>query len=317
MAGKTLRVGLLAAALLTTAVSSASAAGWKVVLTPPKASYASGVSCPRANLCLVTAGHRTDLQAAPGFRNAVPAIEKWNGHRWTRQLLPQPHAAKFVTLGPLSCLPGHSAHPFCMAAGTYWTKSSLKRNGSYAMAERLSGGHWSVQRLPSPGLRSFRNAVWGAISCGSKRLCVAVGRESYPATPSAPLLERYNGHRWTATRPAGTSNLTGISCPAKTFCVAVGNVITKAGELDTSFVTKPVTLTWNGTGWSPALASQDHLNANRLPNVEQLRRLGRERHLCPGGHLRVRERCRRRPELEQRDVGNVDSARSVQRLLRP
>ena len=71
------------------------------------------------------------------------------------------------------------------------------------------------------------------MSCSSPGACTAVGVfDNLPGTGT--LVERWNGTSWSiqaSANPAGafTSVLFGVSCPAATFCVAVGNYRNRAG----------------------------------------------------------------------------------------
>ncbi len=81
---------------------------------------------------------------------------------------------------------------------------------------------WSIQPAPSPSATSTLNGV----SCTSQNACTAVG--SYqPRSVNETLAERWNGRKWTrqsTPNPAGLSpQLSAVSCPRASYCVAVGS----------------------------------------------------------------------------------------------
>jgi hypothetical protein len=113
---------------------------------------------------------------------------------------------------------------------------------------------WTVQ--PSPNPKGALASQLQAVSCPGLGSCVAVGSSSYPSGHQAPrqsmLVERLSGGVWTiASTPAisgaTSSALSGVSCPAARFCVAVGYV---------NFAHRPAGLlaeTWNGSSWGGEL----------------------------------------------------------------
>lgn len=131
---------------------------------------------------------------------------------------------------------------FCMAVGDY------NLNGrTPALSEILKGRHWVARSVPSPshGSNIFANEV----SCASPTRCVFVGDHFIGnQISSANLAEAWNGTSWriiTATGPAGsaTSLLTDVSCPATTFCMAVGQAGSTKRPQATAYTWK------NGTTW--------------------------------------------------------------------
>jgi hypothetical protein len=115
---------------------------------------------------------------------------------------------------------------------------------------------WTVQ--PSPDPAGALGSGLQAVSCWSPGSCVAVGSYSYPSGQQIPdqgvLAEQLSDGAWTiASTPAisgaTSSSLSGVSCPAAGFCVAVGSA-----QFTTSPAsTLPVAETWNGTSWSGAV----------------------------------------------------------------
>lgn len=92
------------------------------------------------------------------------------------------------------------------------------------------------------------------VSCVSADFCVAVGSRTTSArTDEFPLAMIWNGARWRQTAtplpkgwPAG--QLGSVSCPSRSYCVAVG------GYFKDSSASIPVAVTWNGKAWTAARA---------------------------------------------------------------
>jgi hypothetical protein len=88
-----------------------------------------------------------------------------------------------------------------------------------------------------------------AVSCSSASACMGVGTTAYPDSTSAQLMfaERWNGHTWIA-RPVSvdmTGFFTGISCPSRSFCVAVGSY-------GPPLTRGPMWARWDGAAWTVA-----------------------------------------------------------------
>jgi hypothetical protein len=121
---------------------------------------------------------------------------------------------------------------------------------------------WRIQPTPTP--KTLPQGRLNAVSCSSPRACTAVGVfDNVPGTGT--LAERWDGTSWsiqTSANPAGafTSVLFGVSCPAATFCVAVGNYQNRTGRHTI------LAEAWNGSSWSvlpappPAGARRSFLN---------------------------------------------------------
>jgi hypothetical protein len=88
-----------------------------------------------------------------------------------------------------------------------------------------------------------------AVSCASKKDCVAVGQTmTAGGKPTPPLAESWNGTRWKllpVPLPAGGTggNLADVSCPSATSCFAVGSyTYGSAGQASLAEA-------WNGRSW--------------------------------------------------------------------
>ena len=116
-----------------------------------------------------------------------------------------------------------------------------------ASAAGARAGAWSLQPIPAP---KGPDSALSAVSCASSRACIAVG-----STGSAgPLVERWNGKRWTVMHTLGIAlgfdpsivGLSAVSCSVAPACTAVGS------DADGG----PLIERWNGRGWSRQASSQ-------------------------------------------------------------
>ncbi len=171
--------------------------------------------------------------ATNGKGTTVGEDRTFTTSRWALQATPNP-----TGVGPelegVSC----SSAEACLAVG------SAQTTGRVPLAERLSGGAWTLQTmgLPSGATLGYTPAV----SCSSASACSAAGE--YEAAGSVlPLAERWNGTAWSAQTPpapAGAANLRGVACPSATACTAVGLFE------NSSHVYVTLAERWNGTAWS-------------------------------------------------------------------
>lgn len=136
----------------------------------------TSVSCVAAMSC-----------TAVGVRGDAPLAEYWNGNAWSSE-----HAAVGTgtteSLQGISCSAAHT----CTAVGVQQTPGGPEG----VLAERFTGGHWSVQSAPGGSL----GAGLSGVSCPSAHSCTAVGEyfgqiepNSYPITVSYTLAERWTG----------------------------------------------------------------------------------------------------------------------------
>jgi len=91
-----------------------------------------------------------------------------------------------------------------------------------------------------------------AISCSAANACTAVGTDLNTSGINVILAERWNGSTWQRqptpdpaedTLPAVAPDLLGVSCPAKSFCEAVGQYLLGTTEIG-------MAESWNGRGWT-------------------------------------------------------------------
>src|SRR5207248_915785 len=108
------------------------------------------------------------------------------------------------------------------------------------------GGGWSTEDIPAPGGRAF--AQLHGVSCPSRLSCTAVGSCRDSAGNLHPLVERWNGARWTiqlAPSPARTTNseLYDVTCSSARSCVAVGD------SWNRTYTYSTLSERWDGRRW--------------------------------------------------------------------
>lgn len=217
----------LPAMLLFAGPGSAAAPHWSVQTTPSlhAGDVLNAVSCTSPTSCVAVGGR-------PSGRGRL-FTERWNGRAWSLQQLPTP-SLSYSYLNAVSC----SSSTSCTAVG-----SSVVG----VLVERWNGKKWSIHAAPAPGGTS--SELLG-VSCPSKMVCFAVGdwTSQNGNGPTDPLLERWNGSKWSiqpTAEPFGSNQqvtLDGISCTSLTACTVVGlafaNIATAVAER------------WNGTQWT-------------------------------------------------------------------
>jgi hypothetical protein len=184
--------------------ASVASAAWTVTPTPNVAARTSlfGVDCSSANSCIAV-GEATFGHLSP-FDSAAVA-ERWDGTSW--QIMPTPTTSG--SLFGISC-PQPSV---CLAVGT--------------LHELWDGTSWSIQPNP-PDVQG----LLGDVSCSGLLACTAVG---YVSTATGAnirtLAERWDGSGWhVQSTPnitgSDTGDLSGVSCPLRRTCTAVGQSVT-------------------------------------------------------------------------------------------
>lgn len=159
---------------------------------------------------------------------------QWRGSGTLRQIsTPNPARARWADIAGVSCLSATD----CMAVGDY--ESSAKRVLTFA--EAWNGTKWRL--LPgTPNVKHEQESIFNDISCATPARCVAVGYTlgsgSHPA--EHPFAAQWTSGKWrlSATVSASDAGLFGVSCPAASYCVAVGARGRSA-----------LAERWNGSSW--------------------------------------------------------------------
>ena len=223
VAGLTVTIGAGVAAH----AAPSSSAGWSIEPTPTPAfagvAVLSSVSCGSPRACIAV-GYHLDVVGAP-----VPLAEQWNGSRWAIQRTPDPRGATSSFLFGVSCATPRS----CAAVGSVTGGTT----GTVPLVERWNGIRWTIERVSGPIRRVRRDVGYlAAVSCPSQSVCAAVGYVGNSnGTAGMALAERWTRARgWTvdpAPSPAGAGAafLSGVSCSSARRCTAVGDLTTRAG----------------------------------------------------------------------------------------
>jgi hypothetical protein len=187
----------------------------------------NGIACPATGRCMAvgTAGPTRGVFSAEALR--------WNGTRWSTQLIPTVPGA---SLNALAC----ASPSECMAVGG---------SDSGVLAERWNGTRWRIQPIPTPA--GAVSSGLGGISCLSPSFCMAAGAYSTSSSPDGPfksLAERWNGKKWAivpSPNPAGAVQtfLGAVSCTTPSACTTTGEQHSATGIVHT------VAERWNGTRW--------------------------------------------------------------------
>ncbi len=185
-------------------------AGSFSAIPAPAGGQLVGVSCSSARACM----------ASGEDSKQSPFVERWDGSRWSIRRL------KSVTgsgAGGVTC----RSNTWCELVGgrRVW---------------HWDGRRWSVQWTGAPGSLE-------AITCRSRRMCVAVGS----ADSGWPLAAGWNGRRWSSQRTRspdggqGGDSFNSVSCTSGNRCLAVGDWNPGANSANYPLVER-----WRGRRWS-------------------------------------------------------------------
>ena len=214
---------------------------WSLRL-PPQDMHARlmGVSCPEPGMCM-----------AVGDRSGGPALaELWNGKSWAVLSLGSLPGAQVGALRSVSC----ASAAACTAVGSYASSSS-----SGTVAERWNGDRWAVQVTPP----AF---ALDGVSCAATTACAAVGVDRSGYLVSVAL--RWDGTEWAAhpvPYPAhhADTELSGVSCPSRAACIAVGDYDRTGGNPGSAALAER----WDGSRWSLLPAPSPGAAEYRLAGV--------------------------------------------------
>jgi hypothetical protein len=232
---------LVVLALLATAAPAAMAGRWSTVPLPRHSGLAS-LTCRFTDWCEAIGGQGKRLAAG-----------HWNGSRWSLSTqLPDPRGA---SLDAITCRSASS----CVAVGDVY--SAIWRPIT-PLVERWNGRGWRREMTPSPkeprGFRGGVNVRLRSVACPGRRLCFAIGQAVALGSgnaPGIPLIERWDGRRWSVVLDrGGNSPLTSISCASTRACAAVGSLEASTGTsaANNQQVEYPGTVErWDGHRWSP------------------------------------------------------------------
>ncbi len=222
----------------------------------------TGVSCTSATSCEAVGSY-----LSPSIGSYTDLAEVWNGLTWTIQPTRPAFSKMDFELNSVSC----SSPSSCMAVGQYVSRFG---GGSYqaTWAERWDGTSWSGL---FPDVEGAAGDLMGVSCTTATSDCTAVGWYRDASGSVFALAERWNGSTWSLQFPASAvtaSSMTqlGVSCPATTACMAVGEAYVPTVG---SGVTVTVAESWNGSTWTldntpnPGGAQESDLNAVSCPSA--------------------------------------------------
>ena len=181
----------------------------------PTLSWVTGLSCSSNRFCIAV-GYGG--QENPFSDEDRTIAVRWDGSTWSLQPMPRRPGEFDSVFMSVSC----TSPSGCTAVGSYYPGPSLPAR---TLAERWNGTSWSVESTPN-GSRGDNDL--GGVSCASSRECVAVGTaysNSVAQSPMAPLVERWDGTRWSVERTPEVRDggLGAVSCTSRIICTAVGS----------------------------------------------------------------------------------------------
>ena len=237
---------------------------WRRQATPRPAGTTSSVflavSCTSVRACTAVGSY------AGRARKGLTLAERWNGTRWRVQASPDPAPSFGSGFTAVSC----TAARACTAAGSF-----DGRGGRLTLAGAWNGTRWRLRATPSPAGTSGGQFL--AVSCASRRACMAVGTYTDSRGIGRSLAERWDGTRWRLLATPGIAaaayaQFGGVSCTSASACTAVGTYFTH-GKNET------LAERWNGTSWqvqatpSPAVRG-GYLSAVSCPSASSCTAVG-------------------------------------------
>lgn len=252
---------------------------WSLTFTPETAGASSerllDVSCSSTTNCTAVGSYDNGSETKP-------LALAWNGSAWSAATVDsESFAASTVAFSAVSC----PLTTFCQAGGslTYGTSTPNRAFAySYSSGKWKAIGadgyqrEWKAVELPAEGGED--TAPKSDVACWAWNVCMRVGSSLNGSTPTSRA-KTYNGTTWTKSTtvsPGGAkaSELTGVACTSSTACRAVGSYVDSGG------VTKPLSLSWNGTTWSvtttpvPAGATSSRLDGIACISASDCRAVG-------------------------------------------
>jgi hypothetical protein len=210
---------------------------WVAVSVPSPSrgldTFANEVSCASATSCLFVGQHAVG-QGAPSN-----LAEAWNGSAWRIVTSTSPAGAATSGLFDVAC----PTTSFCLAVGS----AGPARTFQDAAYTWTNGATWRQITVPHP--RGARNSILGGLACFNASNCMAVGDYTSASDRFLPFAARWHDGRWAIlTTPPVRGHLQtllqGISCPAATRCVVVGNTVDRTAVAFHAFAE-----VWNGGKW--------------------------------------------------------------------
>jgi hypothetical protein len=209
--------------------------GLLLFLSPATASATSDfadIACLSSSNCVAVGG-------SDAIGTSQTQVATWNGTAWARQTTPVPEGASRSSLSGLAC----PATTNCIAVGSTVDLENVK----HALAMTWNGATWTIAPVPEPA--GAKSSWLTDIVCTSATVCKAVGTYVNSSGVRQTLITNLSGSSWALVASPNMSgsksnDLGSISCSSASACYAVGNYTDSTG------VTKPLAIGWNGTSWS-------------------------------------------------------------------
>ena len=211
---------------------------WVSAAVPRVPAVTADVACPAAKSCWAVGEKVVDSLSGVAF------AQHWNGRRWKPVRTPHSRLGRIPGRGPggvsiivpyelqsVSC----SSKRSCVAVGR-------EHYGGYGGQTLI---RWNGRRWKSLRVRLPRGSGLWAVSCVTRKFCMAVGGDPYA------ISYRWNGHRWFRIRTPRLAHrntffgagLDEVACASWKDCVATGF---RASNKDNP---PKVALKWNGKRW--------------------------------------------------------------------
>ena len=200
-----------------------------------------GVSCPSATFCFAV-GEETSKRVS-----GRSLIEEWNGQTWSQSASAAPYV-NYLS-GGVSC----ASPSACFLVGG-------EDAAHTSVLQYWNGVEWSVMPDPNRAARP-----WGRCRVRARRTASRSARSAVPHGVANTVAEHWDGSSWSVI-PSGIPggffdvNMTGVSCPSPSSCIAVGY----GGGGGKFPPLAPVAEQWDGSRWSqivsPAVGPQSFLN---------------------------------------------------------
>jgi hypothetical protein len=231
----------------------------RIVPAPTAPATLTAVSCPNASFCLAV-GDQPNGDDDFGLVDNSAFADLWNGNDWSLDSGGSLSAGEAGELVAVSCPSDVS----CEAVGTA-PAGEAGSPGPPVMtytptASAWNGSSWTRQFPAPPTTSAIARHAFTAVSCAAVSRCTAVGG-GYESrwTPPPPLyhanVERLVGASWVIAPVvqgegvAAATSLSGVSCPSRRDCTAVGSTSSQLTSDDRWTNDIPVAFRWNGNSW--------------------------------------------------------------------
>jgi hypothetical protein len=207
----------------------------------PTGALLNAITCPSLRECIAVGAY----YRYSGASAMVSQVFNPPGSRVIYMKVPAPQGGTGSKLTGLTCITVSN----CFAVGYNQT-----RGRTFPVAEHWNGGQWDRERTPA--VLGARTTLLTQVACAQVRHCLAVGSYVTDSGQQFALAEFWNGKTWrivptAAVSAPGGDELSGIACPAVTFCLAVGGYVNSSN---------PLSEIWNGKQWldllTPSPANQ-------------------------------------------------------------